>query len=859
MRITISLTRFLLAGAAVLALCCSAIAQTYVSPNGSDTARGNKQHPVQTLDRARDLARTSSSKQIVLADGLYRLTHPLMLSVQDSGLSLNAAPNAHPVLSGAVPVTHWTLADPKHSLWKASAPAALTNSRQLYVNGVRAHRAKGRVPVGLRMTATGYTADTDLLSHWRNPADIELVYTGGNSVWNEHSEGLGSWTEPRCPIASIHGTTITMAEPCWTNSTQRVMLPSGERTANLVGPKSVGKQPTYIENAFELLGTPGEWYFDRATHTIFYTPRTGENMASAHVEVPVLETLLDINGSPSEPAHNIRIQGLTFSYATWLGPSSPEGFSEIQANLMVTGPHGFDRQGLCDLVPNGACPFGAWTKAPGNVRASGARDISFIGDTFTHLGAVGLDLGNGMQNAVVEGCIFTDISGNGLQLGDVVTPLAPIDQFTANNRIDNNLFRNVGAEYRGGIGIVVGYARSTIIAHNEFDHLPYASISIGWGGWPDKIKLPGQANNSAHNTIADNHIHDFMLVLSDGGGIYTQGRTGKDLADGERVTGNVITDQYSSGHGIYTDNGSAMITITHNVVFHTNHDNINSKHHDYYDGAKGENFNPLDIEDNYWQQGDRNSDKEQVRDQGNHLINALSAAPADLIANSGLQPAFRTLLHTPTTPPTTPEPPSRVAAFGKDSSAYITWSPSVFEGGSPVTSYIVTASDGTKTTISAAEFMQKAYVEMKGLTNGRDYTFTVKASNATGLSAPSLPSLPVHLRPFTIAAPGAPATASAVFEGDVASIHFQTPEFTGNKEEEAPITAYAVTILSSGRKVFFTGRNVIALQEGKHVTFNTLKLLPGEKPRFSVAAVNAAGEGKPVVVEATDLRTPTDR
>ena len=828
-------------------------AQVYVSPNGHDAANGSRQHPVQTLERARDLARTASNKQIVVADGVYRLAHPLQLSAADAGLSLVAAPNAHPVVSGGVRLSGWTQADAAKNLWKVHVPESITNSRQMYIDGVRSHRTRGVLPVRLTMTATGYTADADTMSHWRNPSDIELAYTGGNSVWNVRSQGLGSWTEPRCPIASIQGATITMAEPCWSNSTQRVMLPSGVRTANLVGPKSIGKQPTFVENAYELLGTPGAFYFDRPSHTLYYTPREGEHMQTADVELPVLETLLDIGGTPAQPVENIRVEGLAFEYATWLFPSTPEGFSEIQANYLVTGPHGFDQQGLCDLVPGGACPFGAWTRAHGNVSVGAGRNLRFVRDTFTHLGAAGLDLGAGTQDSQVEGCVFTDISGNGLQLGSVDTPLAPIAQFTANNRIDNNVFRNVGAEYRDGIGIVIGYARSTTVEHNELDHLPYAAISIGWGGWPDKIKLPGQANNSAHNVIANNRIHDFMLVLSDGGGIYTQGRTGKDLSDGERITGNVITDQYSSGHGIYTDNGSAMITISGNVVFKANHDDINSKHHDYYDGAKGEAFNPLAIENNYYEQGDRDSDKQQVRYAGNRLIHSLTAAPADVLNNAGPQPGFRDVSAEHVT--TAPEPPSRVASFGRDGSAYITWSPSVFDGGSPVTSYTVVASDGKTLTVPAAEFLAKAYAEMPGLRNGQSYTFTVKATNARGTSAASLPSPAVDVRPLTIEPPAAPAVASAFVDGNVVSIHFQSPKPASTHHDEAPITAYAVTVLSSGRKVLLTGRNVIALQEGTHTTFSTLELQAGEKPSFHVAAVNAAGEGQPLTVDAQPVRT----
>jgi hypothetical protein len=828
----------------------SAQAQIYVSPRGSDSAAGTSGHPVQTLAHARDLARMKGQKMVLLAGGTYRLAKPLNLTERDSGTSFVAMKAAHPVMSGAVQVTGWKLTDPKRNLWQAPAPAALVNSRQLYVDGIRAQRARGPVPVALDMTSAGYTASDATMTHWKNISDLEFVYTGGNAIWNLPSEGLGSWTQPRCPIASIHGTVITMAQPCWDNSTKRVMLPNGARTANLVGPMSIGKQPSYVENAFELLGTPGQWYFDRPTSTIYYVPRPSEDLNHADVEVPVLESLLTLKGTPAQPIHDVTFSGIQFSYATWLGPSTPTGFSEIQANYQVTGKNGYAKQGLCNFVPGGECPFANWTKTPGNVSVAFDRNIQFLNDVFTHLGAAGLDFASGSQHDVVEGSIFDDISGNGLQLGGVEAPLAPVADFTSDNRIANNLFRNVGAEYRGGIGIVVGYARNTVIAHNELEHLPYAAISIGWGGWPDKIKQPGQTNNSANNLIADNSIHNFMLVLSDGGGIYTQGRTGKDLANGEKITGNVIRDQYSSGHGIYTDNGSAMITISRNVVFHTEHDNINSRHRDYYDGQHGENFNPLDISENWWQQGDIDSDKEQVRVQGNHIIYALSEAPAILLNNAGLQPKFRGLRRKQFSAPSAPESPSRVASFGIDRAAYVTWSPSVFEGRSPITSYTVTASNGRQVTVSAAQFMQETYLEFKGLTNGQSYTFTVSATNAQGTSSPSLPSRPITATDQKIDPPGPPARLEAFIDHGKASIHFQTPASSMPKAQESPITAYAVTIHPSGRKVYFTGRNVIALQESKHVTFDVINgLQVGQSYRFSVSAVNAAGEGTPATTQ----------
>ena len=846
------INRFCLYVSLALLATQAATGQIYVSPRGDDAHSGTAAHPVRTLERALLLSRSARERRIVLRGGTYRLTQPLRLSTGDSGtaghdLVFIAAPGERPILSGAVRIEQWRLVDPTRHIWSASVPASVSNTRQLYINGWRATRTRGRVPVALTMTSTGYTAAADTMASWKNPSDIEFVYTGGNSIWSERSEGLGSWTEPRCPIAAIHGSVITMAQPCWDNSTKRVMLPSGERTANLVGPMSIGKRPEYIENAFELLGTPGQFYFDRPAHAIYYVPRHGEDMRTADVEMPVLETLILADGSAAAPVAHIVFSGLQFSYATWLGPSSNEGFSEIQANYQVTGPDGYARQALCALVPNGSCPYSAWTPAPGNLELHFARNIQFLHDAFVHLGAAGLSLGDGAQNDLVEGCIFTDISGNGVELGGVDTPLAPVAGFTSNNRIENNLFRNVGAEFRGGIAIVVGYARSTVIAHNQIDHIPYAAISMGWGGWPDKIRQAGQANNSAQNVVRNNLIHDLMLVLSDGGGIYTQGLTGKDLADGEKVAGNVIYDQFSSGHEIYSDNGSSMMTIQGNVMFNTDHDNWGSRHRDYYDGQHGEDFDPLTIEDNYWQQGDADSSKNNVTELHNHLIASLTEVPRTILDQAGLEPAFKSQLETRYAElihATAPEAPSRVAAGPGNGFAYVTFSPPVADGGRPVLSYTVTASTGAKATASAAEFLRLAYLRVPSLANGQPVTFTITATSAVGTSVPSLPSYAITPSGRKILPPPPPAHVSAhPGERGNVSIHFQDPAVEHKGGDPSPITAYEVTVEPGGRMVTFTGRNIVALQDGKHTTF---KVISGLKPgtyTFKVAAVNAAGAG----------------
>lgn len=826
----------------VLSITAAEAQTVHVSTHGQDKASGTAASPVATIARAVFMARHTREHRVEIDGGTYILSAPLQLTAADSGLALTAAAGQHVTLSGGVRVAGWKLVDQQRSLWSAKLPAGAPIPRQIYIGGVRASRAKGRAPVGLTMTDGGYTADSDVLAHWKHPDELEFVYTGGNALWSEPEVGLGAWTEPRCPVAAVHGTTIEMAQPCWDNSTKRIKTPGATRPNNLVGPASVGKQPTYIENAYELLGTPGEFYVDRASRTIFYTPRSGEDLRKADVEVPVLESLLEIKGDEAAPVHDISITGLTFAYAGWQEPSGPEGFSEIQANYRVTGKDGATRQALCTLAPEGTCPYASWTPEHANVETRFADSVQFERDTFTHLGAAGLAITGGAHKNLVEGCVFTDISGNGLELAEVDAPEAADSSFAVANRIENDLFRNVGAEFHGGIPIVVGYARFTHIAHNQIDHVPYAGISMGWGGWPDKIALPGVANRSTGNVIEKNRITRFMLNLADGGGIYTQGRTGVSLADGERIEGNVIDLQFSSGHGIYTDNGSAMITIRHNVVFNTNHDNIASAHKDYYDGLKGDVNDPLAIEENWWQQGDPDSDAKQIVRKGNHLINALDQAPAEILSAAGLEAAYLDLA-TPPTKAVAPQPPTAVAAFLTPTEAYVTWRPSVFEGGRAVDRYIVRSDDGVETTLSADAFDHVGYAVLKLKPSAASVRFTVAAVNSVGTSAPSLPSLTVARVAVQPVLPGAPDYAAVERQGPRASIHFAAPK------DSKDIIAYALTITPDARHEVFTGRRILTLS-GAHRTFVTVDgLTPGKHYRFGVSAINAAGEGETLWID----------
>jgi Tol biopolymer transport system component len=97
---------------------------------------------------------------------------------------------------------------------------------------------------------------------------------------------------------------------------------------------------------------------------------------------------------------------------------------------------------------------------------------------------------------------------------------------------------------------------------------------------------------------------------------------------------------------------------------------------------------------------------------------------------------------------TAPSAPTGVTAAAGNTSAAVSWTAPVSDGGSAITSYRVTASPGGAS-VSAGGAARTATVT--GLTNGTPYTFTVAALNAVGAGPASAPSNAVTPRADTTA------------------------------------------------------------------------------------------------------------
>jgi hypothetical protein len=236
-----------------------------------------------------------------------------------------------------------------------------------------------RTDGGYRFIKAGAT-----LPNWANATEIEAVT-------------ITQWKMMRCPVRAIVGSDVLMQDPCWKNAN---MFQAAAGQPVLWNFRLLSR----FENAYEFLDHAGEWYLDSAAGWIYYIPRAEENLATAKVELPVLEALIDGRGELDKPVSHIRFEGLTFAYATWLGPSSPDGYAVDQSGFHLVGE---------GHQPNIIGHDEHTVRTPGNVRFRFATHIEFRDNDFVHLGGVGLDFATGSQHNAIIDNRFEDISSAG--------------------------------------------------------------------------------------------------------------------------------------------------------------------------------------------------------------------------------------------------------------------------------------------------------------------------------------------------------------------------------------------------------------------------------------------------------------
>ena len=564
-----------------LSVLSAAAAEVWVAPDGSDTHPGAQAQPLASIAaaqrQARELRRlnqvnTNEPVHIILRGGVYQLESPLFFRPEDSGTEtsptlIEAATNEQPVVSGGVWIEGWKkldgevpgLPEAAHGqVWVADAPkfgGRPFEFRQLWVNDRKAVRARepngdtlNRL-AGWDKTNQEAWVSTSALGAVRNPAQLEMII---DQVWEIavlrvkslrlETNGVGlTFYQPESKIEFEHP---------W---------PPVEVNTNY-------QTPFFLANAMEFLDSPGEWFADPVAGKIYYWPRPGEDLTQAKVAVPALENILQIEGTPDQPVEHLSFRGIRFEYATWLRPSQA-GHVPIQASMFMLETYRLKPKGTAERPK---LDNQIWLgRAPGGVSVINADHIAFERCQFEHMASAGLDVQSGTHDDLIEGCVFRDLGGNGIQLGKFADPgmethiaYHPKDEreICTHETIANNFVTDCGTEDWGCVGIIAGYVRQTAIQHNEVCNLPYTGISAGWG-WT-------RLTNCMHdNVIYANHIHHVATHLGDTAAIYLL-----SAQPGTVVSENFIHDIVMSPYVpdpdhwfyLYLDEGSSLTTVRDN-------------------------------------------------------------------------------------------------------------------------------------------------------------------------------------------------------------------------------------------------------------------------------------------------------
>jgi hypothetical protein len=456
---------------------------------------------------------------IVLRGGYYFLDSPLAITADNlpesvDSLTIKAYGDEVPVLSGGRRITDWKTGTLNgRTVWTASLPdvkAGKWTFHQFFVNGRRCPRP--RLPrEGLYQVQglpdvtpetkynegqTRFVCRKGDIQPWHNLTDVEIV-------------SLNYWIDSRMWIRDFDAGTCTVT----------MDRKSDKRMTDDYVPGALGYY--YVENVFEALRDPGEWYLDRTEGVLTYLPRPGETPDSVVAIAPVLETLVQLKGTAESPLKHIVFDGIQFSHNEYKRPPDKAAFGQSASSISTA------------------------------VTLEHCHGCVFTNCAVTQVGTYALGLEEGCMDCAVRRSELSDLGAGGIRIW----------HDTKRNTVADCVIADGGHRFLCGVGILIGQSSANNIVHNHIHHLYYSGISVGWtwGYGP---------SNAFGNVIEYNHIHDIgQGMLSDMGGIYTLG-----ISTGTRIRFNLFHDIQSRGYGgwaIYTDEGSTDILIEKNIAYRT--------------------------------------------------------------------------------------------------------------------------------------------------------------------------------------------------------------------------------------------------------------------------------------------------
>lgn len=287
----------------------------YVSPAG--TGNGDFDNPchiyqAQTIARGY-LNNAHEDIEIILRGGTYLLEKPLVLTHEDSPtigkqIIWKAYWNELPLFTSAAYAKNFTLYDTSKNIWVCDIPSDDEHfffEHLWTADGQSLPRASsGFNNQFLEKTAEGIEISSEFgisPNQFRNIEDIIIAA-------QYHRYFLCESASKVSDNSFFISEKMKHSERC---------LPIADNIFSdiysILKYKIKANDGIAIENAFEFLDSPGEWYFDKKTQQLFVIPLQEINQESVFI-YPRLNCFINFYGSHTNPVKNIEIRGFEFKY-----------------------------------------------------------------------------------------------------------------------------------------------------------------------------------------------------------------------------------------------------------------------------------------------------------------------------------------------------------------------------------------------------------------------------------------------------------------------------------------------------------------------------------------------------------------
>jgi len=451
----------------VSAMCRAAQPLTWhVSPAGNDSWSGGQAEPAEngadgplaTLAAAISASRRQAEtpRRVLLGPGRHFIQQTVVLDARDSGLTIEGSDAGTTTLYGGRRITNWRRDGER--FWVADVPQVKQGNwdfRALVVNDRLCPRA--RLP------------ETGRLTHESN-FPVRWMSTAGGGWERKPTQGelttlcyrdadLGPWL-------SVRNAEITVYH-MWDESMVGLAAHDpATRTLNFANPAghppgAFGVNTYVLWNIKEGMTQPGQWYLDRDEGRVVYWPLPAEDMASAVVVAPTVETILQLKRHQDKPIRDVTVRSLTLSTTTTPCRAGGFGATHYRGALELERAEGIR---VLDVEITNTAGHG--------IREWGTRDILIRGCQLHHLGSGGLRVGDGAGT------------------------------------IESNQIHHVGVLYPSAIALMAGGAQGTYtIRRNEIHNTSYSGMCI----------------SGINTVIEENLLYRCMQELHDGAAIYVGG------------------------------------------------------------------------------------------------------------------------------------------------------------------------------------------------------------------------------------------------------------------------------------------------------------------------------------------------